>query len=104
MALFYTGHKKNGGFEDIEVVACVLKTQSPVIIYMGLNNLVFLANELMACGLSADVPIQIMSRVGHPDQQLFTSSLGAIEIYLQKIEPPMPSVIIIGTHSHRIEK
>lgn len=103
MALFYTGHKRNGGFEDIEVVAAVLKTNAPVVIYMGLKNLVFLSNELMSRGLPGEMPIQIISRVGHPDQKLFTSSLGDIEQYLQKVDPPMPSVIVIGSHVDQVK-
>ena len=102
MALFYTGHNSNGGFEDIEVVASVLKINAPVMVYMGLKNLVFLANELIAREVAADVPMQIVSRVGHPDQQLFTSSLGNIEFFLNEAEPPMPAVIIIGTHTHQV--
>ena len=102
MALFYTGHKRNSGFEDIEVVASVLKTNAPVMVYMGLKNLVFLANELMAHGLMVSVPLQIISRVGHSDQQLFTSTLGDIEVYLTRVDPPMPAVIIIGTYVQQV--
>lgn len=102
MALFYTGHKRNGGFEDIEVVAFVLKTNAPVVVYMGLKNLVFLSHELLNRGLSSSMPVQIISRVGHPDQQLFTCSLGDIENYLQKVDPPMPSVIIVGSHAKKV--
>ncbi|MGQ8337875.1 uroporphyrinogen-III C-methyltransferase [Sunxiuqinia sp. A32] len=103
MALFYTGHKRNGGFEDIEVVASVLKTKAPVMVYMGLKNLVFLSKELIGRDVPADIPIQIVSRVGHPDQQLFTTSLIEIERFLQTVDPPMPSVIIMGTHTHVIQ-
>ncbi|KOH44537.1 uroporphyrinogen-III C-methyltransferase [Sunxiuqinia dokdonensis] len=102
MALFYTGHKRNGGFENMDEVASIVKANAPVMVYMGLKNLVLLSNELMARGVSSDVPMQIVSRVGHPDQQLFTSSLGNIESDLNQIEPPMPSVILIGTHAHQV--
>jgi uroporphyrin-III C-methyltransferase len=104
MALFYTGHKRAGGFEDIEVVASVLKTNAPVMVYMGLKNLVFLSNELMSHGLDAGVTMQIISRVGHPEQQLFTSTLGEIETYLTHVDPPMPAVIIIGKNAQQVGK
>ena len=29
MALFYTGHKRDGGFDDIDTVASVLKANAP---------------------------------------------------------------------------
>lgn len=102
MALFYTGHKRNGGFENMDEVAAIIKANAPVMVYMGLKNLVLLSNELMSRHVPADVPMQIVSRAGHPDQQLFTSSLGKIESDLNRIDPPMPSVILIGTHAHQV--
>ncbi|WP_423127323.1 uroporphyrinogen-III C-methyltransferase [Gaoshiqia sp. Z1-71] len=99
MALFYTGHKRNGGFDDIEVVASVLKTNAPVMIYMGLKNLGFLSDELQKRDIPAQTPLQIVSRVGHPDQKIFTSSLGEVDSLLKAKEPPMPSLIILGTYA-----
>ncbi|MGQ7869449.1 uroporphyrinogen-III C-methyltransferase [Sunxiuqinia sp. sy24] len=102
MALFYTGHKRNGGFENMDEVAAVIKAKAPVMVYMGLKNLALLASELRSREVSGDVPLQIVSRVGHPDQQLFTSSLAQIESDLNRIDPPMPSVILIGSHAHQV--
>lgn len=102
MALFYTGHKRNGGFENMDEVAAVIKAKAPVMVYMGLKNLQLLASELQRREVSGDVPLQIVSRVGHPDQQLYTSSLAQIESDLTRIDPPMPSVILIGSHAHQV--
>ena len=86
----------------MDEVAAIIKANAPVMVYMGLKNLVLLSNELMSRHVPADVPMQIVSRAGHPDQQLFTSSLGKIESDLKRIDPPMPSVILIGTHAHQV--
>lgn len=99
MTLFYTGHKRNDGFDDIHVLVSVLKTNAPVIIYMGLKNLSFLSAELLDNGIAPSVPVQIISRVGHPDQQIFTSILSGVDAFLEQADPPMPAVIIIGTHT-----
>ena len=103
MALFYTGHKRNGGFDDIEVVASVLKTDAPVMIYMGLKNLGFLSEELQKFAIPAGTPLQIVSRVGHPDQKIFTSTLGEIACFLKAEDPPMPSLIILGTYAQPLK-
>jgi uroporphyrin-III C-methyltransferase len=103
MALFYTGHKRNGRFNDIESVASVLKTNAPVIIYMGLKNLVQLSNELVEFGVDKSTSLQIASKVGHSDQELFTSSLGEIESYLKTVDLPMPSVIIVGKYVEKVK-
>jgi uroporphyrin-III C-methyltransferase len=99
MALFYTGHKRNGGFDDIQVVVSVLKTNAPVMVYMGLKNLSVLSAELLKNGVPGNIPVQIVCRVGHSDQQIYSTSLSDIDPFLQNFDPPMPAVIIIGTHA-----
>ncbi|RKD90534.1 uroporphyrinogen-III C-methyltransferase [Mangrovibacterium diazotrophicum] len=99
MALFYTGHKRDGGFEDIDTVASVLKAQAPVMLYMGLKNMEALASELDARQVSSDLPMQIVSRVGHPDQQIFSTKLSNLTIFLTENDIPMPAVIVMGSHA-----
>jgi uroporphyrin-III C-methyltransferase len=99
MALFYTGHKRNGGFDDIQVVVSVLKTNAPVMVYMGLKNLSALSAELLKNGVPGNIPVQIVCRVGHSDQQIYSTSLSGIDPFLQNFDPPMPAVILIGTHA-----
>jgi len=99
MALFYTGHKRNDGFDDIQVVASVLKTNAPVMVYMGLKNLSALSSELIKNNVPGDVPVQIVCRAGHADQQIYSSVLSDIGAFLTHTDPPMPAIIIIGTHA-----
>lgn len=103
MAMFYTGHKRNGGFENMDEVATVLRANAPVMVYMGLKNLILLGKELMQRKVPTDTPLQIVSRVGHPDQQLFSTQLDEVEEFLSKHDPPMPAVIILGTKAHQIK-
>lgn len=98
MALFYTGHKRNGGFEDIDTVASVLQSNAPVIVYMGLKNLLLLASELLERGVEAEIPVQIASQVGHSNQKIYSTQLSELEKFLSQTQPPMPAVILIGSH------
>lgn len=102
MAVFYTGHKRKDGFSDIEIIANVIKTGAPVIIYMGLKNLGNLAGELLKLGVSSSIPLQIASRVGHPDHQIHSLTLEEVSQFLQTNDPPMPSIIIIGNNAKRL--
>ncbi len=102
MALFYTGHKRDGGFDDIDTVASVLKANAPVMVYMGLKNLQLLASALTEREVDVHTPLQIVSRVGHHDQQIFATDMGNLDNFLAKNEPPMPAVILIGTHTKPI--
>lgn len=99
MVLFYTGHKRNDGFDDIQLVASVLKTNAPVIIYMGLKNLTALSSELLKNNVPADIPVQMISRAGHPDEQIYSSILSEVDAFPARTNLPMPVVIIIGTHA-----
>ncbi|HBL76188.1 MAG: uroporphyrinogen-III C-methyltransferase [Bacteroidetes bacterium GWF2_42_66] len=99
MALLYTGHLTDGTFTDAPIVADVLKTNAPVMVYMGLNNLVHLSEELLAHGVPPETSVQIASCVGSPAQKLFSCQLGNINNFLKQNEPAMPSVIIMGTHA-----
>jgi len=103
MALFYTGHKRDGGFDDIDSVASVLKANAPVMVYMGLKNLELLTTELIRRAVPEDVPLQIASRVGHPDQQIFSTTLADLGDFLKHNDPPMPAVILIGASARPIK-
>lgn len=103
MALFYTGHKKDGSFKDIEAVVSVLKTKAPVMIYMALKNLVLLANELINQKIPPSTILQIACKVGQPGQQLFTITLGDTEAFLKQTAPPMPALVILGAYCSRID-
>lgn len=102
MALFYTGHKRNGGFDDIQVVVSVLKTNAPVLVYMGLKNLSALSEELLESKIPGETPVQLFSRMGHPDQKNYSTNLSGVDPFLQNNDPPMPAVIIIGTFAKPI--
>ena len=102
MALFYTGHKRNGGFDGLPEVAAVLKTNAPVIVYMGLKNLGIMAAELIFRGVDASLPVQIISRACHHDQQVYSTVLGECEAFLSRNDPPMPAVILVGRYAERL--
>ncbi|WP_297089553.1 uroporphyrinogen-III C-methyltransferase [uncultured Draconibacterium sp.] len=102
LALFSTGHRVNGSFSDIEAVVAVLQTGSPVMVYMGLNNLVELAETLVTRGISVQTPVQLMSRIGQIDECFFSTNLGETAVFLQENSPPMPTVIVIGKHTNPV--
>ncbi len=99
MALLYTGHKRNDGFDHLETVASVLKTGAPVMIYMGLKNLVPLCLELLNQDIPGTLPVQIVSCVGHPNRQIFSTTLDSVPADPSCSSLPMPAVILMGTHT-----
>lgn len=102
MALFYTGHRVDGGFSDLESVVSVLKANAPVMIYMGLNNLVDLSESLIRSGIACSISVQILSKISQAEEKAYETTLGEIEVFLEEQSPNTPSIIIIGENTKRI--
>jgi len=104
MVLFGTGHYCEGDFCDLDTFVSVLKSGSPIILFMGLNKLVQLAQRLIDLAIPEDINVQILSKVSQPG---FTSAQGTLENISQVIsekKPPMPALIIIGRNVVRLNE
>ena len=102
MVLFYTGHREDGHFSDLPAIVSVLKTASPVIIYMGLTNLPELAKELIIAGVTDSASVQILSRISQKQQKAYETTLANVFIFLKENQVQTPSVVIIGEHAQQI--
>ncbi len=102
MALFYTPTREDGGFYDKEPLIQVIQAGSSVIVYMGLNNLQNLAEELIAKGISTETPVQILSHISHAGQKSWSTTIGNVSGFLKENKPATPSIIIIGKNAEQI--
>ncbi|MBA4410208.1 MAG: uroporphyrinogen-III C-methyltransferase [Odoribacter sp.] len=102
MVLFGTGHYCKGDFCDLETFVSVLKSGSPVILYMGLNKLVRLARRLMDQSISPEINVQVLSKVSQPGSTALEGTLGTIGQILELEKPPMPALVIIGRNVERL--
>jgi len=102
MLLFYTGRKNESGFPEIDSMVNVLETGSPVIVYMGLNNLVELAGKLTESGVEISTSVQILSRISQSGQKSYATTIGQVKEFLEKNIPEMPSTILIGRNLENI--
>ncbi|MBN2637194.1 MAG: uroporphyrinogen-III C-methyltransferase [Prolixibacteraceae bacterium] len=102
MALFYTGHRVDGKFSDLEAVISVLNAGAPVVIYMGLNNLVEFSNSLLKLGIDKSLPIQILSKVSLPEQKMYNTKLDDVQSFLTTGKPETPAIVIIGKYAGKI--
>jgi uroporphyrin-III C-methyltransferase len=102
MLLFYTCRKENDCFPELNPLLTILRTGSPVLLYMGLNHLSELAERLIGEGITASMPVQILCRISQPDQQAFTIDLNGVDDFLAQNNPCTPSLVIIGENAVRI--
>ncbi len=104
MVLFGTGHYQEGDFCDLETFVSVLKSDSPIIFFMGLNKLVQLAQRLLESGVSSEMKVQILSKVSQPDSSTLEATIGSISQIFEIQNPPMPALVIIGKNAERLSK
>jgi len=91
---FITGHLKNDSC-DLPWSDFVQNNQT-LVFYMGLVGLPIICRELIAHGMSADMPIALISKGTTPEQQVVTGTLTTI---VQKVESSgvkAPTLVIIG--------
>ncbi|HZL12034.1 MAG TPA: uroporphyrinogen-III C-methyltransferase [Prolixibacteraceae bacterium] len=104
MVLFGTGHYSEGEFLDLDTFVSVLKSGSPIILFMGLNKLIQLATRLLEQSISGDTSVQILSKVSQPDSTSFEGTLGTIARVIENKKPNMPALVIIGKNVVRLNK
>ncbi|TKV67121.1 uroporphyrinogen-III C-methyltransferase [Marinobacter panjinensis] len=91
---FVTGHLKNDTC-DLPWKDFVQNNQT-LVFYMGLVGLPIICRQLIANGMSPDMPVALVSRGTTPQQQVVTGDLSTIVERVEENEVPAPTLVIIG--------
>ncbi|MDF3818384.1 uroporphyrinogen-III C-methyltransferase [Leptospira sp. 96542] len=92
--VFLSGHKKNGiNNEDFKNLNCVGKT---VIVYMGLNSLNHIINDLLNAGNARKTKIAVIQNVTLPSEKIYVGELDSIESIVLKNQVKSPAILVIG--------
>ena len=95
VALFVTGHLKEGSVADLDWDALVRPHQT-VVIYMGLNALPEICRQLMAHGAPATRPIAAVQHGTLATQRVLTGTLADLPVKVAGAGFTSPSLIIVG--------
>jgi uroporphyrin-III C-methyltransferase/precorrin-2 dehydrogenase/sirohydrochlorin ferrochelatase len=91
---FVTGHLKDGTINlNWEQLAHPSQT---VVFYMGLRGLPVICEQLMAHGVSPDMPIALIQQGTTEKQRVFSGTLGDIREIVEQEQPKPPTLIIVG--------
>ncbi len=89
-----TGHLQDGSIDlNWEQLA---KPNQTIVFYMGLHGLPVICEQLMAHGVSADMPIALIQQGTTEKQRVFVATLGTIQEVIEKDRPKPPTLIIVG--------
>lgn len=93
--VFATGHLRDDTI-NLDWPALVQKNQTTVF-YMGMTGLGIICRELIAHGMSPDMPIAIVASATLPHQRVVIGTLTTIEELVKTAEIKPPALIIVGT-------
>ena len=92
--LIVSGHKKDGtNAEGFKKLICEGKT---IIVYMGLNSISLIVNELLSAGNPCDTKIAIIQNATLINERVFVGNLPNIESILMENQVKSPAIIVIG--------
>ncbi|MGE0563227.1 MAG: uroporphyrinogen-III C-methyltransferase [Pseudolabrys sp.] len=76
--------------------AALAKTDVPIVLYMSMQNLASIADELMKGGLSADTPAAVIGSATMPEQRIVISTLGRVVGDTSANKVATPAIVVIG--------
>jgi len=91
---FVTGHLKDGSMNlNWEQLA---QPHQTVVFYMGLHGLPVISKELMARGVSGEMPVALVQQGTTEKQRVFVGTLSNIAELVEREQPKPPTLIIVG--------
>ncbi len=92
--VFVTGHLKDGSM-NLDWPGLARRRQT-VVIYMGLNGLPYLCEQLIVHGLPSDWPAAIVQQGTTPNQRTVTGTLATLPSLAETAGLKAPTLIIVG--------
>eukprot|EP00195_Chlamydomonas_chlamydogama_P017606 CAMPEP_0202915996 /NCGR_PEP_ID=MMETSP1392-20130828/67347_1 /ASSEMBLY_ACC=CAM_ASM_000868 /TAXON_ID=225041 /ORGANISM="Chlamydomonas chlamydogama, Strain SAG 11-48b" /LENGTH=363 /DNA_ID=CAMNT_0049608227 /DNA_START=122 /DNA_END=1214 /DNA_ORIENTATION=+ len=96
-ARFLTGHSREGG-EDmlVEQTACAADPHTTLIVYMGLQTLPFLQQQLLQHGLDPNTPAVAVERGTTPSQRVVFAPVDELPTRVKGAGLKSPTLLVIG--------
>jgi len=92
--VFITGHEKNGEL-NIKWDNLTIENQT-IVIYMGLNSLPIITQNLIDFGMRKDMPIALVQEGTTDNQKVVVSTISRVNAKILKNDIQSPVIIIIG--------
>ena len=93
---FVTGADVTGGLPEGLNLAALVDAQATTVVFMGKRTFPALVALLTGAGLDPDTPALLAEAVGHPQQSLHHSTIGALAAQLADARSDQPALILYG--------
>jgi uroporphyrin-III C-methyltransferase len=95
---FLTGHSREGGEAclDASTAAAASDTHTTLVVYMGLQNLPRIAQQLAAAGWPSDLPAVAVERGTTSQQRVVYGRLSDLHDRASEVRLESPTLIVVG--------
>ncbi len=93
---FVTGHETSGKYHPAINWHAIAHGSETIVIYMGIHNLPYIVEQLIAAGLSLETPIALVRWGTRPDQEELIDHLGTIVEQVEKTGFEAPAIVVVG--------
>lgn len=93
---FITGHEKDGREGDRVDWRALVNGHGTLVIMMGLGNAGRISSELVAGGMSPDMPAAVISRGSTPEQRVEVTTVAGLEAAIRDSGLEPPGIIVVG--------
>ncbi|MEH2423504.1 MAG: uroporphyrinogen-III C-methyltransferase [Nostoc sp.] len=93
---FVTGHEATGKYRPIVNWRAIAHGSETIVIYMGIHNLPYIVEQLIAAGLSLETPIALVRWGTRPEQEELIGTLETIVKQVEQTEFSAPAIAVIG--------
>ncbi|MEH2251245.1 uroporphyrinogen-III C-methyltransferase [Nostoc sp.] len=93
---FVTGHEAAGKYRPIVNWRAIAHGSETIVIYMGIHNLPYIVEQLVAAGLSLETPIALVRWGTRPEQEELIGTLETIVEQVEQTEFSAPAIAVIG--------
>ncbi|MDZ7969080.1 MAG: uroporphyrinogen-III C-methyltransferase [Nostoc sp. DedSLP03] len=93
---FVTGHEAAGKYRPQVNWSAIARGSETIVIYMGIHNLPYIVEELIAAGLNLETPIALVRWGTRPEQEELIGTLETIVTQVEETGFGAPAIAVIG--------
>jgi uroporphyrin-III C-methyltransferase len=94
---FVTGHESSGKYRPQVNWTAIAQGSETIVVYMGLHNLTYIAEQLQAAGLAPETPIALVRWGTRPEQEELIGTLATIVAQVEEAHFEAPAIAVIGS-------
>jgi uroporphyrin-III C-methyltransferase len=94
---FVSGHEGAGKYRPAVNWQAIAHGSETIVIYMGVHNLTYIVEQLLAAGLAGETPVALVRWGTRPEQEELAGTLQTIVQQVESSQFSAPAIVVIGS-------